>query len=112
MKTFKHFLALVLLVVLAMPASAQTSSTPDEDEALRQRINDAVMGVYNDHLAKDPNDYNTLHMRAGQYLNFGEVDAALTDINHRTHPEERKRDAPRRTAVTRLHLRRERQLSR
>ena len=81
MKTFKHFLALVLLVVLAMPASAQTSSTPDEDEALRQRINDAVMGVYNDHLAKDPNDYNTLHMRAGQYLNFGEVDAALTDIN-------------------------------
>lgn len=79
MKKIQQWLLLLLLAIVATNMSAQT--TADEDEALRQRINAAVMGVYNDHLAKNPDDYSTLHMRAGQYFNFGKPDSALIDIN-------------------------------
>lgn len=80
MKQIRHFLWIALLAFTALSMSAQSVEN-DPDEALRQRINDAVMKVYNEHLAKDPNDYTTLYMRAGQYFNFGKLDSALVDIN-------------------------------
>ena len=41
----------------------------------------AVMKVYDDHIAKNPNDYNTIFMRANQLFVNHNYDAALNDVD-------------------------------
>ena len=41
----------------------------------------AVMKVYDDHIAKNPNDYNTIFMRANQLFVNRNYDAALNDVD-------------------------------
>ena len=57
-------------------AIAQTS-----DDVLRDKITDAVMKVYDEHLAENPGDYNTLFARAHQQYYNGDYTAALADVN-------------------------------
>ena len=66
----------LIMALYAMMAVAQSS-----DAVLRDKITNAVMKVYDDQLAKDPNDYNTLFARAHQHYYNGEYTAALADVN-------------------------------
>ena len=66
----------LVIAVMAMAAAAQSS-----DDILRDKITDAVMKVYDDQLAKDPGDYNTLFARAHQNYYNGNFTAALADLN-------------------------------
>lgn len=68
--------AMLLLLLAPQVLSAQMT---DEDMRLRQRINEAVMGVYNNALDKDPSDYNTRFARANQLYFNGEYDKAIDD---------------------------------
>ena len=77
MKT-KHILLLLLLAACSMVAVAQTQN---DDQIVRDKITEAVMRVYNEHLAKNPSDYNTMFARANQYYYNGEIDNALADVN-------------------------------
>ena len=60
---------------------AFTMLAQDNDVLLRDRITDAVMKVYDEQIAKDPNDYNTLFARAHQHYYNGEYNAAIADVN-------------------------------
>ena len=51
------------------------------DAELRDKITNAVMQVYDEQIAKDPNDYNTLFARAHQNYYNGDYLAALSDVN-------------------------------
>lgn len=53
----------------------------NNDAELRDKITNAVMQVYDDQIAKDPNDYNTLFARAHQNYYNGDFVAALADVN-------------------------------
>jgi tetratricopeptide (TPR) repeat protein len=53
----------------------------NNDAELRDKITNAVMRVYDEQLAKDPNDYNTLFARAHQNYYNGDFVAALADVN-------------------------------
>ena len=53
----------------------------DDDVLLRDKITDAVMKVYDEQIAKDPNDYNTLFARAHQQYYNKDYTAALADVN-------------------------------
>lgn len=64
------------LALTAIAVSAQSS-----DAVVRDKITNAVMKVYDDQLAKDPKDYNTLFARAHQHYYNGEYTAALADVN-------------------------------
>ena len=75
MNTTKFILSLIV-AVCAMTAVAQNS-----DPALRDKITNAVMKVYEEQLAKDPNDYNTLFARAHQHYYNGDYNAAVADVN-------------------------------
>jgi len=66
-------LAVALSPVLAL---GQTS-----DAVLRDKMTNAVMKVYDDHLAQNPNDYNILFARAHQNYYNGDYTAALADVN-------------------------------
>lgn len=68
----------VLLMLLALPL-ASTAQMTDDDIRVRNRINEAVMGVYNKALDKDPGDYNTRFARANQLYYNGEYDKAIED---------------------------------
>lgn len=70
-------LVLLLLALTPMISSAQMT---DEDIRIRNRINEAVMGVYNSALDKDPSDYNTRFARANQLYYNGEYDLAIADV--------------------------------
>ena len=72
----KFLLSLLVIAAAAMTAVAQTS-----DPALRDKITNAVMKVYDEQLAKDPNDYNTLFARAHQHFYNGDYTSAITDVN-------------------------------
>ena len=76
MKHIRFFIFLMAMVAFGA-ASAQTT---DEDAALRQKINAAVMKVYDDDLAKDPTDYNTRFARANQLYYNGDLTRALADV--------------------------------
>lgn len=76
MKHIRFFIFLMAMVAFGA-ASAQTT---DEDAALRQKINAAVMKVYDDALAKDPTDYNTRFARANQLYYNGDLTRALADV--------------------------------
>ena len=71
----KFLLALVLLIG-ATGVMAQSS-----DAVFRDKMTSAVMKVYNDHLAQNPNDYNILFARANQNYYNGDYTAALADVN-------------------------------
>ena len=60
---------------------AMASVAQGSDALLRDKITDAVMKVYDDQLAKDPNDYNTLFQRASQLYNMGYLVDAKADID-------------------------------
>lgn len=64
------------MAMVAMASLAQSS-----DAVLRDKITDAVMKVYDEQLAKDPGDYNTLFARAHQHYYNGDFTAALADLN-------------------------------
>lgn len=65
-----------LVALTAIAVNAQSS-----DAVVRDKITNAVMKVYDDQLAKDPKDYNTLFARAHQHYYNGEYTAALADVN-------------------------------
>ena len=65
----------VLLVVAIASATFFNSAAQQED-----KISAAVMKVYDDYIAKNPNDYNTLFMRANQHYFNKNYDAALSDV--------------------------------
>lgn len=72
-----------ILLMLAVAAGSVTfvaHSQDDNDAALRQKINTAVMKVYDDALAKDPTDYNTRFARANQLYYNGDYENALSDV--------------------------------
>ncbi len=75
MRTRMFILSLVA-IVCAITAGAQSS-----DAVLRDKMTSAVMKVYDDHLAQNPNDYNILFARAHQYYYNGDYTAALADVN-------------------------------
>ena len=71
MKFRKLFvLALMMAIFTCFATSAQNSD----------KITQAVMKVYNDHLIKNPNDYSTLFMRANQLFYNNDYDAAMADV--------------------------------
>lgn len=77
MKTTSARTVLTFVIALvALAAFAQSS-----DDILRDKITDAVMKVYDEQLAKDPGDYNTLFARAHQHYYNGDFAAALADLN-------------------------------
>ena len=76
MTHIRQFLLMLIAASWAMASVAQGS-----DALLRDKITDAVMKVYDDQLAKDPNDYNTLFARAHQHFYNGEYSAAIADVN-------------------------------
>lgn len=76
MNTTKKILLSLTLAAAVLNAPAQTS-----DAVLRDRMTDAVMKVYDEQLAKDPNDYNTLFARAHQHYYNGAYTSALADVN-------------------------------
>ena len=75
MKTRTFILSLVA-ALCALSAMGQSS-----DAALRDKMTSAVMKVYDDHLAQNPNDYNVLYARAHQNFYNGDYTAALADVN-------------------------------
>ena len=79
MTTTKRMLFVSL--IMAMSAMMAVAQSNDADAAIRDKITNAVMKVYDDQLAKDPNDYNTLFARAHQHYYNGEYTAALADVN-------------------------------
>lgn len=72
----KSFILSFVIAGCAMTISAQSS-----DAVLRDKITNAVMKVYDDQLAKEPNDYNTLFARAHQHFYNGDYTSALADVN-------------------------------
>lgn len=71
MKLRKLFvLALLMMVSSLFMATAQETD----------KITQAVMKVYDEHIAKNPNDYNTLFMRANQHFYNKDYDAAMSDV--------------------------------
>ena len=66
---------LVLFTVAIVSCTMFQAAAQIED-----KMSAAVMKVYDDHIAKNPNDYNTIFMRANQlYVNHN-YDAALKDV--------------------------------
>lgn len=72
----KLIFATLMLMLSSVSAIAQSS-----DALLRDKITDAVMKVYDEQIAKEPNDYNTLFARAHQQYYNGDFTAALADVN-------------------------------
>ena len=75
-KGFKKIVFSLVAMAFANCAVAQSS-----DAVLRDKVTDAVMKVYDDHLAQNPNDYNILFARAHQQYYNGDFTAALADVN-------------------------------
>ena len=75
-KGIKKIVFSLVAIAFANCAVAQSS-----DAVLRDKVTDAVMKVYDDHLAQNPNDYNILFARAHQQYYNGDFTAALADVN-------------------------------
>lgn len=69
------------MLALVVAGSAMTTMAQSSDAVLRDKITNAVMKVYDDQLAKEPNDYNTLFARAHQHYYNGDYTSALADVN-------------------------------
>lgn len=74
MKQINHFIVLLLTL-------AATTATMFAQDNTGDRITQAVMRVYDEQLAKNPNDYNTLFARANQLYYNGDYEASLNDVN-------------------------------
>ena len=72
----RKFILLLIAAVGVMSAMGQSS-----DAVIRDKMTSAVMKVYDDHLAQNPNDYNILFARAHQNFYNGDYTAALADVN-------------------------------
>ena len=72
----RMFILSLVAIAGAMAAVAQSS-----DAVLRDKMTNAVMKVYDEHLAQNPNDYNILFARAHQHYYNGDYTAALADVN-------------------------------
>ena len=70
-----------LFLALVVAACAVTVHSQSSDPILRDKVTNAVMKVYDDHLAQNPKDYNTLFARAHQNYYNGDYIAALADVN-------------------------------
>ena len=77
MRYTRQFILLLIAALWSVTVIAQEGS----DVLLRDKITDAVMKVYDEQLAKDPNDYNTLFARAHQHYYNKEYTAAIADVN-------------------------------
>ncbi|MBQ4917945.1 MAG: tetratricopeptide repeat protein [Muribaculaceae bacterium] len=75
----KKFVTLCVLAGAALSFVAQAQTNMSETQ---QRINAAVMAVYNEELARNPYDYALLYSRANQYFLNGEYLKSLEDINN------------------------------
>lgn len=75
MKKF-FWAAMFALCVISMSAQ-----TVDDDERVRQRIQTAVMNVYDNALAENPDDYNTRFARANQLFLNGDYAKAIADAD-------------------------------
>lgn len=75
----KH-ISFIILLLACLGIGSANAQTTDEDAALRNKINAAVMKVYDDALAKDPTDYNTRFARANQRYYNGDLTGALADV--------------------------------
>lgn len=69
------------MLSLVIACCAMTMVAQSSDAVLRDKITNAVMKVYDDQLAKEPNDYNTLFARAHQHFYNGDYTSALADVN-------------------------------
>ena len=72
----KKFFLLLVVAVTAFTAVCQSN-----DVVFRDKMTSAVMKVYDEHLAQNPNDYNILFARAHQNFYNGDYTAALADVN-------------------------------
>lgn len=72
----RKFIFSVIAAACSMAGMAQGS-----DQMFRDKVTDAVMKVYDDHLAQNPGDYNVLYARAHQHFYNGEYNAAIADVN-------------------------------
>ena len=75
----QNIMKCIVMLLLTLAPLALRAQMTDEDIRLRERINEAVMGVYNNALDKDPSDYNTRFARANQLYFNGEYDKAIED---------------------------------
>lgn len=75
-KTLTNIVLIAFAALCALPMMGQGS-----DALLRDKITDAVMKVYDEQIASDPNDYNTLFARAHQHFYNGDYTSALADVN-------------------------------
>lgn len=78
MKNLKHLILLLSVVVGTMTQVAQAN---EKDDTLRQKINTAVMKVYDEALEKNPEDYTSRFARAMQHYYNDEYKEALADVN-------------------------------
>ena len=72
---------LLAAVAAVFAVSAAVAQVPNSDQDTKRKINEAVMGVYNDQLREHPDDYATLFARANQYYFNGDSRRALDDVN-------------------------------
>ena len=70
-----------IILSLAVAGSVLCAAGQNSDAVVRDKMTSAVMKVYDDHLAQNPNDYNVLFARAHQHYYNGDYTAALTDVN-------------------------------
>ncbi len=74
----KKFFWAAMFALCVITMSAQTT---DDDERVRQRIQTAVMNVYDNALAENPDDYNTRFARANQLFLNGDYVKAIADAD-------------------------------
>ena len=70
-----------ILISLALVTGVLTATAQSSDAVVRDKVTSAVMNVYDQHLAQNPNDYNVMFARAHQYFYNGDYTAALADVN-------------------------------
>lgn len=70
-----------LFILSCLLGCAVTVTAQSSDAVFKDKITQAVMKVYNDQMAKNPNDYNTLFARANQYYYNGDYGYALGDVD-------------------------------
>ena len=70
-----------ILISLALVAAVMSVAGQSSDAVVRDKVTSAVMKVYDDHLAQNPNDYNVMFARAHQHFYNGDFTSALTDVN-------------------------------
>ena len=71
----------IIILTLAVTCGVLCATGQSSDAVVRDKMTNAVMKVYDDHLAQNPNDYNVLFARAHQHYYDGDYTAALTDLN-------------------------------